>query len=351
MKIDKFLNSPNPYIFNKKNNFFFKRLKYLTFYHYKKSVNYKKILRMFDLNQINNLYELPFLHADIFKSRNMISTNKNEIFKILKSSGTSSGSRSKIFLDKENSINQRLTLSKLFQYNFGSERYPMLVVDKNPKFKSPKEFDAKTAAFLGFSSFGSNHTFLLDKDNNIDFEVFNKFTNKHKGKIFIFGFTSSVYENLIKKFNNSSYLHRLKNAYVLHGGGWKKMEDQKISNLKFKNHLLKKHGIKRVVNYYGMIEQAGSIFFECEKCNYFKTSIFSNVLIRDKQLRSINNDNIGLIQLLSILPSSYPGHSILTDDLGFFKKDKNNCECGKEGSPFKVLGRNEMSEIRGCSDV
>ena len=137
---------------------------------------------------------------------------------------------------------------------------------------------------------------------------------------------------------------------IIHGGGWKKMEDIKINNNKFKNMLLTKLNIKNVINYYGMVEQAGSIFLECNKCQFFKTSIFSDVVIRDEKLEKISLDKKkGLLQVLSILPTSYPGHSILTEDLGELCKKK--CWCGFEGKRFLVHGRSKKSEIRGCSDV
>ena len=48
-----------------------------------------------------------------------------------------------------------------------------------------------------------------------------------------------------------------------------------------------------------MIEQTGSIFLECYKCNFFP-SIFSDILIRNKNLDIISNEP-GLIQLMSLL--------------------------------------------------
>ncbi len=85
---------------------------------------------------------------------------------------------------------------------------------------------------------------------------------------------------------------------------------------------------------------------------YFKTSIFSNILIRDKDFKLLKDKKVGIIQLMSLIPSSYPGHNILTEDLGEIIKD-NDCEaCGHlEGKSFKVYGRVEKSEIRGCSDT
>ena len=65
--------------------------------------------------------------------------------------------------------------------------------------------------------------------------------------------------------------------------------------------------IKNIINYYGLVEQTGSIFIEC-KNGSFISSIFSEVLIRDKNFNIQKPGDRGLVQLFSILPTSYPGH-------------------------------------------
>ena len=64
----------------------------------------------------------------------------------------------------------------------------------------------------------------------------------------------------------------------------------------------------------------------------------------------MKNGNRGFIQLLSLLPTSYPGHSILTEDIGEIV-DNKNCSCPLYGKRFLVHGRIKEAEIRGCSDV
>tara|TARA_A100001015_G_scaffold287890_1_gene358144 strand:+ start:1250 stop:1456 length:207 start_codon:yes stop_codon:yes gene_type:complete len=67
-------------------------------------------------------------------------------------------------------------------------------------------------------------------------------------------------------------------------------------------------------------------------------------------LNKSSDKKTGLVQLLSILPTSYPGHSILTQDLGaVFGED--NCKCNLKGKYFKILGRAKKAEIRGCGNV
>ena len=53
---------------------------------------------------------------------------------------------------------------------------------------------------------------------------------------------------------------------------------------------------------------------------------------------------------MSLLPVSYPGHNILTEDIGILH-GVDNCKCGRKGKYFSVLGRVEGTEMRGCSDA
>ncbi|MDC3071691.1 hypothetical protein OA046_01680, partial [Candidatus Pelagibacter sp.] len=78
-------------------------------------------------------------------------------------------------------------------------------------------------------------------------------------------------------------------------------------------------------------------------------SDFSDVLIRDKNFKIVKNGK-GLVQIISRLPKSYPGHNILTEDIGEIIKD-NNCKNSHLGKSFKIYGRVEDTDIRGCSDV
>ena len=58
----------------------------------------------------------------------------------------------------------------------------------------------------------------------------------------------------------------------------------------------------------------------------------------------------GILQVQSILPESYPGHSLLTEDRGVLLGE-DGCPCGRRGKYFAVLGRLRAAELRGCSDT
>ena len=128
------------------------------------------------------------------------------------------------------------------------------------------------------------------------------------------------------------------------------MQKLKVNNAIFKKKLIRKINLNKIYNYYGLIEQTGSVFIESRKCGYFHTSIFSDIFIRDKKFNVLKNKKKGLIQLMSLLPTSYPGHNILTEDIGEIIGE-DNCKCGLKGKYFLVHGRIKEAEIRGCSDI
>ena len=108
----------------------------------------------------------------------------------------------------------------------------------------------------------------------------------------------------------------LENAFLLHGGGWKKLENERVSNDSFKARMKRVTGCSRVHNYYGMVEQTGTIFIECDHGN-MHAAAQSDAITRDPVThRPLPHAATGLIQVFSSIQESYPGHSILTEDLG-----------------------------------
>ena len=137
---------------------------------------------------------------------------------------------------------------------------------------------------------------------------------------------------------------------MLHSGGWKKLEDQAVSNAQFKQTVTELTGIRRVHNFYGMVEQIGAIFVECSS-GHLHCPVYADVLVRRPgswQVAGVGET--GVLQLLSTLPRSYPGHSLLTEDRAQLLGE-DNCSCGLPGKYFRILGRLPQAEARGCSDT
>lgn len=322
-------------------------LKSLCFYHNKKCLEYSRILKALNcsLESCSKIENLPFLPTDLFKKLKLMSIHEQDIFKHLKSSGTS-GEVSNIFLDKENAHAQQKALTLILKEFLGDKRLPMLIIDSKSTLTNRNEYAARGAAILGFSLYAKKIVYALNDNLELDINTINEFlTNYGHQKFFIFGFTSIIYSALCKcnnKFN-------LSNGILIHGGGWKKLSDLNIDNNTFKNILLKKHKLNNVHNYYGMVEQTGSIYFECEH-GYMHTTNFSDIIIRDHLTFMVKNEGSGLIQTISLLPTSYPGHNLITADIGIICGE-DDCKCNKKGKYFKVLGRAQKTPVRGCSDA
>ena len=331
-----------------------KLLSKLTQLHYDKCDPYRKIINSFGNKppkdfQISNL---PFLPVSLFKSLELQSVDNEEIVKSMSSSGTSNQSVSRIFLDKRTSLNQTKTLSRIVSSIFGNKRTPMVIFDVPNVVKNSKDFSARGAGVLGFSMFASERIYAFDENFEIDFFSLENFLKKHsEERIVFFGFTFMIWEFFLKKDANFPKLNAGQQGILLHGGGWKKLENLAVSQADFSESFKEKSGVISTHDYYGMVEQTGSIYLACSE-GYFHTSQYSSVLIRSLE----NLDVIcawntpGIIQTISTLPTSYPGHSLLTEDLGtIFGAD--DCKCGWAGVYFKVHGRIPRAEVRGCSDT
>ena len=345
----------NPYSLKKKDKLkkFLNYINKLTLHHYKNCEIYKKIIKnlKFKIKKKNKLENFPMLPVRIFKKYDLQSVPRNKVIKKLVSSGTSEQNLSKIYLDKENARNQTIVLKKITETILGSQRLPMLIIDRDPKILDRSVFNAQLTAIYGFSIFGKDYCYLLNEEGNIDYKKLNEFLKKYShGNFFIFGFTSLVFENLIQKLSTKLICSNFQNGILLHGGGWKKLDKLKIDNDNFRKKLFSKIKLKKIHNYYGLVEQTGSIFIESNECGFFHTSVYSDILIRNNNFEIVQKGKKGLIQLFSLLPTSYPGHNILTEDIGEIVGE-DNCKCGKQGKYFRVHGRAKEAEIRGCSDV
>ena len=225
----------------------------------------------------------------------------------------------------------------------------MLIVDSKAVFANKSTFSARGAGILGLSVFGRDHTYILDDNFDLDETALIHFLEKYDGQpVFIFGFTFMVWQYLYKVSIEKKY--DLSKAVLIHSGGWKKLKDIAVNNETFRAVLSDKFGIEDVYNFYGMVEQVGSVFLENSNGN-MQCSNFADVIIRDpKDFSVLPAGQQGLIQVVSALPKSYPGHSLLTEDIGVITGEDDAAN-GWQGKSFKILGRAKKAELRGCSDT
>ena len=354
MDISQFLTIP-PYSLNKieKEKLLSPYFSELFRHHYNKCEQFKKMMDSigFNVEKENKYSDLPFLPVRLFKMFDLISIAKENVVKTLTSSGTSGQAVSRIFLDRENSANQTKALTKIVSSFIGTNRAPMIIIDTESVIKNRNLFSARGAGILGFSLFGSKHIYALDEQMKLKIDELKRFVEEFKDKrIFMFGFTYMIYQHFYKELVENEIKLDLSNVVLIHGGGWKKLINESISSSAFREKLYIVCAIKSVHDYYGMVEQTGTIYMECEH-GHLHAPIYSDIIIRRARDFSIADiGEQGIIQVLSILPLSYPGHSLLTEDEGILLGE-DDCPCGRLGKYFKVLGRLQNAEIRGCSDT
>ena len=325
----------------------------LTNHHYMNCSQFKKMMDSigYDFEKEYEYSELPFLPVRLFKMLDLLSVEQKKVVKTMTSSGTTGQTVSRIYLDRTTASNQTKVLAKIVSSFIGQKRVPMIIVDNEEVVKNRKLFSARGAGILGFSMFGSKRMYALDENMELKIEAIIEFLKKHKNeKVFLFGFTFIIWQHFYKQMLEKEIKLDLSKAILIHGGGWKKLINESISSNDFRKRLNSVCGIKSVHDYYGMVEQTGSIYMECEK-GHLHAPVFSDIIIRRQTDFSVAEiGERGIIQVLSILAHSYPGHSLLTEDEGVLLGE-DDCSCGRKGKYFKIVGRLKNAEIRGCSDT
>ncbi len=332
---------------------FTKYMNDLTKYHSENCPEYSLMLKGLNFSTRRNyeLSELPFLPVGLFKEFDLISVPREKIVKTMTSSGTTGQQVSKIFLNSETSRAQSRCLSHIISSFIGSKRCPMVILDTELVKKDPRLFSARGAGIIGFSMFGRDVFFALDQDMNLRVEELQNWIADHRSsRIVMFGYTYIVWQFFQQVLQKQRICLDIPSGDLFHIGGWKKLQERSVSAEKFRQDLKQVCGGIHVRDYYGMVEQLGSVFVECEY-GHKHCSIFSDIITRRAEdFSQCDFGEVGIIELMSVLPSSYPGHIILTEDEGRILGE-DDCPCGRKGKYFEILGRIKQAEIRGCSDT
>tara|TARA_A100001015_G_scaffold309849_1_gene410056 strand:- start:34 stop:1197 length:1164 start_codon:yes stop_codon:yes gene_type:complete len=326
-------------------------------YHYNNNNLYKKIIdnEYGSKNLFKSLETLPFIPVGYFKQSGKSFTSSNKIHRTLLSSSTS-GTPSVIDIDNETSKRQILSLTSSLSDFIGKKRIPFLICDVPPE-KANFEISARHSAISGFSNFASKSDFILKtyKDAfQLDIRKVEEFiSNNSKEPLIICGFTYLIYINLIKFCEQNKIVLKIpENSFLIHIGGWKKLADQEISREKFIQNASDILNLKpkNIIDIYGFTEQMGTVYPECE-FGFKHVPDHAHLIVREPySYENLEDGQIGVGQFLSLVPKSYAGFSLITDDLVKII-GHDNCKCGRNGTYFKVIGRAKSAEIRGCGDV
>lgn len=330
-------------------------------FHYEHNEMYRRFCdrKGFDPHQPFTIEEMPPVSVSVFKELGfkLNSVPKEDLTLALQSSATS-GVPSTIVVDKETAKRQAKAMIKVIGEFIGKERKPFLIMDIDPRSSYRKLLGARFAAVTGYLRFANKTGYFLKADENnvsyFDVEGIQEYVRglDQEKPVVVFGFTYILYQHVLQSIEKAGVKIQLpRGSKIIHIGGWKKLESEKISKELFNDRLSKCFGINPtdVIDIYGFTEQMGLNYPDCE-CGWKHTSSYVRVLVRDTVTREVlPPGKEGLLEFVTPVPHSYPGNAVLTDDLGII--DGDSCTHGRVGTRFKIVGRMKKAEVRGCGDI
>ncbi len=329
-------------------------------HHYEKNNLYRQFCQKnnFNPNKFNGLLEdIPYIPVQVFK---MIGTKlksvENSMLSTKLESSATSGKPSTILLDKVTSRRQVRAMTRVMSEVISSERMQFYIMDLDPRSSKEANYGARAAAIKGYLNFASSSYYFMKVNNSkeliFDLEKFITIASKCDEPTIIFGFTFVLYSCVFKSLKEKNHSIKLPpGSKVIHIGGWKKLESEKVEKNRFNSEISELFGLSTtdVIDVYGFTEQMGLNYPDCEY-GWKHIHAYSDLIVRDELThKPIHNGKPGLLEFLSPVPHSYPGNVVLTDDIGIL--ESTTCKCGKVGKRFKILRRAKKAEVRGCGDV
>ena len=301
---------------------------------------------------------IPFVLANFFKSHEVLSIPKGEVFAHFTSSGTT-GQKSQIFFDAWSMKSGQRMLDWIFERNGWSTparktNYLLYSYETEPDSKLGTAY---TDHFLCKYA-PANDVFLALRRTGTgghDFDVFGCIATLRRYEkdglpVRIFGFPAFLYFTL-KRMRDLGLppLKLSPESLVFLGGGWKGNADQAIAKSDLYEQINKQLGIpdSRLRDGFGSVEHPIP-YVECER-HQFHVPVWSRAFIRDvRTLEPLGFARQGFLHFTSPFITSMPAHSVLMGDLASLFPG-SDCGCGLKAPYFVVHGRAGTSKNKSCA--
>ncbi|EQB34399.1 hypothetical protein M947_10990 [Sulfurimonas hongkongensis] len=320
---------------------------------------YSKLTYDFDLEKlksVDDLKELPFIHANFFKMHESVSVDKKNICEHLTSSGTS-GQKSQMFFDEWSILSARRMVKFIYNemgFNTPDQEANYLLLAYEP-LKNFKVGTTNTNIFL--TSFSKPKEVFFALRQTAGTHEFDRFGTVRKLQEYaeqnlpvrIHGFPSFMYFTLMqmKEMDIKVQLHP--DSLVMFGGGWKGYANKEISKDELFSLINEYLGIRvsRIRDAYGSVEHSIP-YIECKNHN-LHVPIWSRLFVRDvKTLEVLDYGQSGFMNFVTPYITSVPAVSVMMGDLGVMHKP-SECDCGAQTPFFEVLGRAGVSQNKSCA--
>ena len=302
--------------------------------------------------------DLPYLPVGILKANPPLCfVSPDAVKRTLTSSATTSQVPSRVVLDLPTTRRMTRGTAMILRDFIGPARRPYLIVDTPDHMTNGNALGARGAAIQGLQPFANetkyclslngNGDLTLDRDRLIEFA-----RDRQDTELLVYGFTFILWNHLVKPLLEDKVCLNLSKARILHSGGWKRLQDQAVEKSHFNDQLAQVFGCcpDRIVDFYGMVESVGVIFPDCPEGNKHAPG-FGDLIVRDPlSLEPVKAGESGIVQVCSVLPTSFPGNLLLTEDMATVIA-YDGCPCGRRGISFRFAGRIPKAELRGCGNL
>lgn len=311
-----------------------------------------------DYRHAQRIADLPYLPVGVFKTDPPLAlVPPDRIVRTLASSATTGQSPSRVVLDTETSRRMVRGITSIIRDFIGPMRRPYLVIDTPESLAGGAQLGARGAAIQGLRAFATDIVCCLksvDSDKPmLDEPKLIAFAQRvGNGDALAYGFTPVIWQHLVLPLRAKGITLRMPNVRLLHSGGWKRLQDQAVPREAYAADVASLFGCPaaQIVDFYGMVENVGIIYPDCAHGNKHVPA-FAEVIVRDPlTLEPVQVGEQGLVQVCSPLATSFPGFTVLTDDIAEIIH-YDGCPCGRRGTSFRFVKRVPKAEIRGCGNI
>lgn len=297
-------------------------------FQYKNNEVYQSYCKLIDKTKPSNIEEIPFLPIEFFKKHRVYSSQENHEV-LFKSSGTTGATRSTHFVAD---VKMYETVSQLaFQDYFGSlADFAIFALLPNYVEQGESSLVYMVNHFIKLSKNEDSGFYLSDVNGLI--ENIKKAKEQSK-KVMLFGVSYALLDLAEKNID-------LNGVYIIETGG---MKGRRKEMPKDALHDFLRNGlnIDAIYSEYGMTELLSQAY--CKNSEPFVSPPWMKVLIRETndpftfhEKNSNKTGGVSVIDLANVFSCSF----IHTQDLGRY-----------ENGGFKLLGRFDHSDIRGCNQL
>lgn len=305
----------------------------------------------------DSVADYPYVPAALFKHPRLTRGAAPTALR-LRSSGTG-GAASEIAVCPVTARRQAKASAKVIAAYLGATRRPFLVLDTPPVPQGDGPLAARSAATRGFLPFASTVEYLAVPGTDPPAVDLPKLQDalercaRGDEPVGVYGPTYALYRAAIAPLLAAGTPVRLPaGSKVAHLGGWKRLGDERVDRATFVRDAALAFGVTSddIVDFYGFTEQMGLVYGSTGGGPRV-TPCYAELIVRDPDtLLPVPDGATGLVQILTPVPHSYPGISVLTDDVGRVVGRGVDAQ-GRRGTWFEIDGRAPRAEPRGCGDA